>query len=236
MKRLMLILAVVVGLSALALLPPVPTRKASARTVSIDTTKWYHIINRRSGKCLDMANANFTPGAHLIQYTCHNGANQKFHFTDMGSGYYRLDVAHSHQCVDQLNAVLTAGGLVGQYYCHNGYNQQVTANVDSNGYYQFNFRHSGLNMDVSNGSLSDGAQIMQYYPHGGDNQEFSIEVVDPCTDADGDTWCQGFDCNDSNANAFPGAPINCESGQDLDCDGVDDYTECYGDPGGGCCF
>jgi hypothetical protein len=111
----MLILAVVVGLSALALLPPVPTRKASARTVSIDTSKWYHIINRRSGKCLDMANANFTPGAHLIQYTCHDGANQKFHFTDMGGGYYRLDVAHSHQCVDQLNAVSTAGGLVGQY-------------------------------------------------------------------------------------------------------------------------
>jgi Ricin-type beta-trefoil lectin domain-like len=218
MKRLMLILAVVIGLSALALLPPVPTRKASARTVSIDTTKWYHIINRRSGKCLDMANANFTPGAHLIQYTCHNGANQKFQFTDMGSGYYRLEVEHSHQCVDQLNATQTPGDLVGQYYCHNGYNQQVTANVDSNGYYQFNFRHSGLNMDVSQGSFSDGAQIVQYYAHGGDNQEFSIEEVSSCTDNDGDTWCQGFDCDDSNANAFPGAPINCESGQDLDCD------------------
>jgi hypothetical protein len=63
MKRLLLPLAVVVvGLCALAL-PPAPARKASARTVTIDTTKWYHIINRRSGKCLDMANANFTPGA-----------------------------------------------------------------------------------------------------------------------------------------------------------------------------
>ena len=41
--------------------------------------------------------------------------------------------------------------------------------------------------------------------------------------------------DDSNINAYPGAPTNCESGQDLDCDGVDDYTECFGDPGGGCC-
>jgi Ricin-type beta-trefoil lectin domain-like len=110
MKRLMLILAaVVVGLCTLAL-PPAPARKASARTVTIDTSKWYHIINRRSGKCLDMQGANFTPGAHLIQYTCHDGANQKFQFTDMGSGYYRLEVAHSHQCVDQIGASRLAFG------------------------------------------------------------------------------------------------------------------------------
>jgi Ricin-type beta-trefoil lectin domain-like len=235
MKRFMLILAAVVaGLCTLAL-PPAPARKASARTVSIDTSKWYHIINRRSGKCLDMQGANFTPGAHLIQYTCHDGANQKFQFTDMGSGYYRLEVAHSHQCVDQIGATQTPSAIVGQYYCHNGYNQQLLATVDSNGYYQFNFRHSGLNLDVSQASYSDGAQLIQYYVYGSDNQEFSIEEVDPCSDVDADTWCAGFDCDDNNANAYPGAPINCESGQDLDCDGVDDYTECYGS-GGGCCF
>jgi len=209
-------------------LSPLSASKVSARTVSIDTSKWYHIINRRSGKCLDMRFANFVNGEHLIQYTCHDGANQKFQFQDMGGGYYRLEVAHSHKCVDQLNATQTPGGLVGQYDCHNGYNQQWLATVDSNGYYQFNVRHSGMNMDVSNGSFSDGAQIIQYYAHGGDNQEFSIEEVSACTDNDSDTWCSGFDCDDYDADTYPGAPTFCESGVDRDCNGVDDYEDCYG--------
>lgn len=41
------------------------------------------------------------------------------------------------------------------------------------------------------------------------------------TDADGDGWASGSDCDDSNANRYPGAPELCD-GVDNDCDGQAD--------------
>lgn len=118
---------------------------------------------------------------------------------------------------------------VGQYDCHFGLNQQWLP-VYSGGTFQFNVRHSGKNMDVQFGSFSNGAQIIQYFPHGADNQQFVLQEVDPCADHDADTWCEGFDCNDYDADTYPGAPISCEAGFDRNCNGVDDYEECYGPP------
>lgn len=197
----------------------------------IDTSKWYRIINQRSGKCLDMRFANRTPGERLIQYGCHSGDNQKFQFETASDGYYRIIVGHSRMCVDQLLANYNDGGLIGQYYCHTGQNQQWLPSYGS-GYYQFNVRHSGKNMDVSQGSYYDAAQLIQYFAHGGDNQLFSIEEVDPpCTghggDADVDTYCADVDCDDNDPFTYPGAPTFCEPGYDRNCNNVDDEVECY---------
>ncbi len=53
----------------------------------------------------------------------------------------------------------------------------------------------------------------------------------PPTDADGDGYNSDVDCNDNDSSVWPGAPIYCEFGQDRNCNGQDDYQECYG--GGG---
>ena len=197
----------------------------------IDTSKWYHIIAKHSGKCLDLRYANRVYGERLIQYTCHSGDNQKFQFETASDGYYRIVVGHSRQCVDQLLANYNDGGLIGQYPCHTGQNQQWLPSYSS-GYYQFNVRHSSKNMDVQNASYSDAAQLIQYLVHGGDNQLFSIEEVDPpCTghggDGDADSYCADVDCDDNDPSTYPGAPIYCESGFDRNCNSWDDYDECY---------
>jgi hypothetical protein len=201
----------------------------------IDTTKWYLLIAKHSGKCLDMRNANLADGERVMQYTCHNGDNQKFNFQSAGSGYYSIHVGHSQKCIDQFGAVSTPGGAVGQYQCHSGQNQQWLPST-SGGYYSLNVRHSSLNLDVVNGSTANGALLMQYYVHGGDNQLFTLyETTPPCTesgDSDSDGWCNPFDCDDNDPDTYPGAPTSCESGVDRDCNGQDDYEECYGPP---CC-
>ncbi len=55
--------------------------------------------------------------------------------------------------------------------------------------------------------------------------------IPPCFDEDGDGYCSDEDCNDWDASVHPGAGTNCVSGEDRNCNLMDDYSVCYG---GGC--
>lgn len=50
----------------------------------------------------------------------------------------------------------------------------------------------------------------------------------PCPDNDGDGSCDDSECNPYDATVYPGAPTYCISGEDRNCNGMDDYQECYG--------
>lgn len=239
MRRLLMLL---VTLSLFALtMPSAHVSKVQGQSPGVDPNKWYNIIAKHSGQCLDVQFGSRADGAKLIQYYCHFGDNQTFRFEPRGDGYYRIITGNAGKCVDQANATLTPGGYFMQYFCHDGQNQQfqlIDGVVGSGLYNQIRVRHSGMNMDVANYSFSPGAQIIQYYPHGADNQQFEFREAPnvPCAgrDADGDGWSACYDCNDNDPSINPGAGINCGAGEDLNCNGQDDYEECYG--GGGCCF
>jgi hypothetical protein len=49
-----------------------------------------------------------------------------------------------------------------------------------------------------------------------------------CSDEDGDGFCDDAECNPYDPTIYPGAPIYCEWGMDRNCNGIDDYVECYG--------
>jgi cysteine-rich repeat protein len=60
--------------------------------------------------------------------------------------------------------------------------------------------------------------------------EPGVRRVPEPTDADGDGWAVGLDCDDGNPRAFPGAAEVCD-GVDNDCDGVfDESPSCAGLP------
>ncbi|MBW8801643.1 MAG: RICIN domain-containing protein, partial [Streptomyces sp.] len=58
----------------------VVTAPASAATV--DTTAWYVLLNRNSGKVLDVNGASTADGAAVIQWTRTDATNQQFQFLD----------------------------------------------------------------------------------------------------------------------------------------------------------
>lgn len=63
----------------------VATTPASAATV--DTSAWYVLLNRNSGKAMDVSSVSTADGAAIHQWTRHDGANQQWQFVDSGGGY-----------------------------------------------------------------------------------------------------------------------------------------------------
>jgi hypothetical protein len=66
---------------------------ASAQTV--DTSASYVLVNRNSGKVVDVFNLATHDGARIAQWTRGDGAWQQWQFVDSGGGYYRLKSRHS---------------------------------------------------------------------------------------------------------------------------------------------
>ncbi|AEV83003.1 Nigrin b [Actinoplanes sp. SE50] len=59
---------------------------------------WVQLINRNSGRCLDVASGSIADGADIIQYTCGTGGNQRWQWLPTG-GYYQLKARHSGGCL-----------------------------------------------------------------------------------------------------------------------------------------
>ena len=162
--------AVVGGLLTVA---PAP---ASAATV--DTTAWYVLVNRNSGKALDVNGASTADGANLIQWTRSNTYNQQFQFVDSGGGYYRLKARHSGKVVD-VNGASTADGVqLVQWSDHNGTNQQFRLADSDSGYVRLVNRNSGKVVEVGGLSTADGASVQQWSDWNGSNQQWQLVKVD----------------------------------------------------------
>ena len=39
---------------------------------------WFNLVAHHSGKCLDVYNADTVDRAPVVQFSCHNGANQRW--------------------------------------------------------------------------------------------------------------------------------------------------------------
>ncbi len=72
--------------------------------------------------------------------------------------------------------------------------------------------------DTINNATVDGA-LAAYY-----SQVEPFLDPTPCTDADGDGYCAGDDCNDGDPSINPGATDICDDGIDQDCSGSDCTT------------
>ncbi|MBV7696259.1 family 43 glycosylhydrolase [Streptomyces sp. TRM70350] len=60
----------------------------SGETAATPTS--YTLVNRNSGKCLDVAGGNTADGTDIFQWTCNGGANQKWRIEDLGNDTSRL--------------------------------------------------------------------------------------------------------------------------------------------------
>ncbi|PWK85484.1 ricin-type beta-trefoil lectin protein [Lentzea atacamensis] len=151
------------------------TGAASAATV--DTNAWYVLVNRNSGKAMDVAGASTADGAGIHQWSRHDRANQQWQFVDSGNGYYRLKSRNSGKVLDVDNWSTADGGKIQQWTDLNGTNQQFRLADSDGGHVRLINRNSGKAVEVTGLSTADGAAVVQYGDWNGSNQQWQLVRV-----------------------------------------------------------
>lgn len=118
------------------------------------------IVNRASGKVMDVQAPNREDLAVVGQWASNGQPWQRWQVVDAGGGYVSLRSVHSGKCLDVTGASTADGARLIQYTCHGRTNQQFSwRSVD--GYEQLVNRTSGRCVGVVGGSTADGAALEQ---------------------------------------------------------------------------
>ncbi|MBY8852893.1 RICIN domain-containing protein, partial [Saccharothrix sp. MB29] len=141
----------------------------AASAATVDTSASYVLVNRNSGKALDVYGRATNDGARISQYTRNDGAWQQWRFVDSGGGYYRLMSRHSGKVLD-FPSTADRTGLV-QNTDANRTSQQFRLADSDGGHVRLLNRAGGKAVDVLDFSTADGAQVIQWPDTGGTNQQ-----------------------------------------------------------------
>ena len=143
----------------------------------VDTSAWYVLVNRNSGKVLDLYNRATNDGARVTQWSRNDGANQQWQFVDSGGGYYRVRSRHSGKVLDVAGVSTANGAAIQQWSDGNGTNQQFRLADSDGGHVRLIARHSNKAVEVQGAATTDGAAIVQYDDWGGTNQQWQLVRV-----------------------------------------------------------
>ena len=168
--------ALLVALSVLAAGAIAVVAAPAATAASIDTTAWYVLVNRNSGKALDVYNLSTADGAPIKQWTRNDANQQQWQFVDVGNGYYKVKSRLSGKVLD-VTAKSTADGAIIEQWTDNGGTNQQFSIQDIDGYIQLIARVSGKAVEVSGASTADGGNVVQYSDWNGTNQQWQLAKV-----------------------------------------------------------
>ncbi|MEU1438277.1 non-reducing end alpha-L-arabinofuranosidase family hydrolase [Streptomyces sp. NPDC005775] len=148
-----------------------------ADAATVDPQASYVLVNRNSGKALDVYNMATDDGARITQWTRNDQNQQQWQFIDSGDGYYRVKSVHSGKVLDVYNWSTANGGSIVQWTDLNATNQQWRLADSSDGYVRLISRHSGKALEVQGASTADGGNVVQYDDWGGTNQQWKLVKV-----------------------------------------------------------
>jgi aryl-phospho-beta-D-glucosidase BglC (GH1 family) len=169
---------VAVALAALAVSVGGVPVAGEARAATIDTSAWYVLESRHSGKVLDVSGASSSDGASMIQWSRSGNANQQWRFVEAGDGFYQLRARHSGKVVGIAQGSTANGADVVQVTAGSAASQQFSVTDTSGGFVKLINRGSGKALDVWGWSTADGGRISQYTDSGGANQQWRLVKVD----------------------------------------------------------
>lgn len=134
----------------------------------------YKIINKNSGKALDVSGGSTSNGGSIIQWDYSGGANQQWSFTSLGNGYFTITNKNSGKMLD-INGASQTGAAAAVQMDNSGAASQQWRIVDIGfGYYKLFNKNSGQSLDVNGGSIDNGGSIIQWYWNCGSNQQWQI--------------------------------------------------------------
>jgi hypothetical protein len=137
----------------------------------------YRIINRNSGKVLDVASRSTANGANVQQWTWNGGTNQQWNVVDIGNGQYNIVGVQSGKYLDVTGGSTADGANIEIWQSTGGNNQKFTFTVTDSNYFRITAVHSGKVLDVANSAIADGANVQQLTWNGGNNQQWKMVPV-----------------------------------------------------------
>ncbi|MFE0588515.1 endo-1,4-beta-xylanase [Micromonospora echinospora] len=143
----------------------------------VDPGAWYVLVNRNSGKALDVYNLATNDGARIVQWARNDGNQQQWQFVDSGGGYYRLRSRLSGKVLDVYNFSTANGANIVQWTDGNGSNQQFRLADSDGGHVRLINRNSNKAVEVQGASTADGGSIVQYDDWNGANQQWQLVRV-----------------------------------------------------------
>jgi hypothetical protein len=129
------------------------------------------ILNRLSGKALDVTNASTANGTLLQQWTGSGDGQQRWAVVPLGNGYYKILNTLTNKALDVTSASIINGALIQQWEDNGNWQQQWDI-IPVDSYYKIVNRLSGKLLDVTNASASNGTLIQQWSDEGGWQQQW----------------------------------------------------------------
>ncbi|SFN32279.1 Ricin-type beta-trefoil lectin domain-like [Chitinophaga sp. YR627] len=141
---------------------------------SFTTGAYYKVINKHSGKALEVYNQLTTNGAAMDQWDYWGGNNQQWSFNALGSNYFSVINRNSAKSLDVNGQSTAAGAAIVQWDYSGGNNQQWQIVDIGFGYYKLLNRNSGFSLDVNGQSTANGGNVIQWNWNSGANQQWQI--------------------------------------------------------------
>ncbi len=141
-------------------------------------TGTYRVVNRNSGKVLDISGTSTADGGAAIQWPWTGGTNQQWTLQPDPDGSFRLVNRNSTKVLDDPGASTVHGQALDQWTDTRSPNQWWRlAPAATTGYFNLVNVSSGLYADVDSASTSDGAQIVQQPAGGTASQDWRLEAL-----------------------------------------------------------
>jgi hypothetical protein len=124
---------------------------------AFNPNKCYKIVNKNSGKVLDVFEGKTANATPIIQYNSTNGSNQKWQFSALPEGYVQIKAQHSNKfltCFSNNNGANTF-----QYEYITGSHKEWKIECLTNGEYRIFHRFSGKFLSVQNNTSANKARI-----------------------------------------------------------------------------
>jgi uncharacterized protein (TIGR03437 family) len=137
----------------------------------------FEIINKLSGKALDVVGASTANGGLLEQFDFLDGSNQKWQLVPVDSQYYQILSVGTGKVLDDTGFSTVNGTPIQQWDYTGGDNQKWKLVPVDGGYFAIQNKLSGKVLDVTNYSLINGTLLQQWDYVGGDNQQWLIAPV-----------------------------------------------------------
>lgn len=139
----------------------------------------YRITPGHSGKAIDVENCGTGSGTNVRQWSWLNNNCQKWIFTDVGGGSWRITPSNATgQALDLTNCDGANLANIRLWSWLNNDCQKWELLDRGGGYYSIRSRASGKCLDISGNSSADGANLIQYTCNSGSyNQQFSFQSV-----------------------------------------------------------